>query len=167
MGLAEFAGTKLLGPIDPDALKARSRKQGRGGACAWPMPGRGDEAFFAALFEQISQTSDLGFGLVAGDDVGVAAAPDLLLPAVEASDLSGDLGIDVAHETGELLDASGPEEEMAVVRQVDQTADPHVVALLEASQSPDDDRVEPWTWPQEESPMDHPAGDLDQVVVGG
>ena len=102
---------------------------------------------------------------MAGDDVGVATAPDLLPPAVEAPDLSGDLGVNVAHEAGELLDTPGPEEEMAVVRQVDEAADPHTVAFLEASQGPDDDRIERWAWPQEESPLDHPAGDLDKMAV--
>ena len=118
------------------------------------------------MFEQITQTSDLGLGLMAGDDVGVATAPDLFPPAVQAPDFSGNLGVDVAHEACELLDTAGPEEEMAVVRQVDKATDPHVVAFLKASQSPDDDRVELWAWPQEKSPLDHPAGDLDEMVIG-
>ena len=35
-----------------------------------------------------------------------------------------------------------------------------------ASQSPDDDRVEQWVWTKKEPPLDHSAGDLDQMVVG-
>jgi hypothetical protein len=53
--------------------------------------------------QEVAQAGDLGSCLVADDDVLVAASPDLLFPAVDASDFLGEVTVQVAGEGGELL----------------------------------------------------------------
>ena len=167
VGFLALPGAVLRGAVDPDPLERLSGEQGSRGAGAGPVFGRGDEAFLAALLEQVAQACDLRFALVTGDDVGVAAAPELLPPVVPPTSLAGDLRVDVAHEVGELLDVLGSQQDVGVVREVDEAADLHVVALLEAGEGADDDGVELGRWAQEEAPLDDAAGDLYEVVVIG
>ena len=86
---------------------------------------------------------------------------------MESARLAGDLRVDVAHEGGQLLDALGPEQEVAVVGEVDEVADPHAVALLEPGQDADHQVAETGAGPEQEAALNDPAGHLHQAVVVG
>jgi len=162
--LAALAGLVLGGAVEPQAgeLPALAVGLGRGGT--GPLLGGLHEALLAALGEQVAQAGALFLGLVADDHRAVAPAPELLAPPVQAPGLAGDLRVDVVHEAGELPGVSGLEEEVAVIAQVDETADDHPVALLGLGEGADDDGVEVAAGEQEEAPVDGAAGDLDEGI---
>jgi hypothetical protein len=86
---------------------------------------------------------------------------------VETADLAGDLGVEVAHEGGELLGGFGDEEQVTVVGEVDEGADLHGVALLGTGEGADEDGVELGGGTQEEAALDDAAGDLYEMGLAG
>ena len=77
--------------------------------------GEATSPFLAALGQEVAEPSDLRCGFVGHMDVDVAPAEDLLFPVVEPSDFAGDLGVDVAHEVGELPGVFGIEQHVAMI----------------------------------------------------
>jgi hypothetical protein len=61
-----------------------------------------DESLLTAVAEHVFETRGLSFGLRADQDGLISPPEDLLPPAGEASDLSGELGVEVVHESREL-----------------------------------------------------------------
>jgi len=71
---------------------------------AGPLTHPGHEMFLDPIGEYIEEPGGLGALFVADDDGLIAPGPGLVLPAGEADDLTGELGIEETHEARELLD---------------------------------------------------------------
>ena len=110
---------------------------------------------------------DLRFGLEADRDGPIAAAPELLPPAVQAPGLAGDVGVEVVHEGGELQGAGGAKQKMTVVGEEDEDADTDVIALGGPGQDAVDALVELAGWAKQHPAVECAAGDLDERTVGG
>jgi len=82
---------------------------------AWPFLGRQDEAFFAAVRQEVKKARHLGRGLVAHQDRVITAGPDLVSPFVEPSDLSRQPGVDETLEVRELFGIPRGAKQMVVV----------------------------------------------------
>lgn len=95
-----------------------------------PVPGTCDQAFFDAVLEEIAQTADLGHYLVADQNGLVPALPEWAPPVDDASDLPGEVGIDVLHEVGHLFRVLDSEEQVVMGREhADPTAGDRVEPL--------------------------------------
>lgn len=68
------------------------------------IPGIEHEAFFAAARKEVFEAPDLGSRLVGDRDGGVAPIPQVARPVVEETDFLLEVGFQVLHESGHLLE---------------------------------------------------------------
>jgi hypothetical protein len=161
-GLSAAARQVFLGTVEPEPFQRLAFEQRPDGMHSGPVPRLVHEIFLNAVRQAVAQSLDLSSLLGADYDRLVASAEDLLLPAGQASDLPGQLGEEVAHESGELSGILGPEQEVHVVGDADQEADPDLVTALGPGEGPDEDLVELGTGAEQGTAMERPAGDLGQ-----
>lgn len=96
--LSPSPGSVLSGAIMPNADYGRARAQRRDAAGSRPVLRPGNEVFLASLLEEVDKPLDLSLGFEAHRDATVAAAPELLPPAMQATGLLGEIAVEVAHE---------------------------------------------------------------------
>jgi hypothetical protein len=124
-----------------------------------------DEPFLTTVAKDVSQALGLGLVLGADQDRLVSPSEDLLPPAGEPADLPGELGVEVPHESGELPGVVNLQDQVEVIGQEREGADPHRVERLCPGERPEDDRVEHRSWAEQEAAVERPAGHLDQGAV--
>ena len=98
-----------------------------------------DKAFLAAVREEVLQSLDLGPLLSRDRDRLVPPREDLLLPAVEAARLPGQLGEEAVHETASCLGVVHLQQEVQVVGEAGETEDPDSVEPLGAAEGSEED----------------------------
>ena len=143
----------------PSQLHRAVEKSGKG-TRSRPLESVRDESFLDALGQEVSESIDLSFGLFGDRDMRVASSPDLLVPVGQPTDLSGEVAADVAHESGQLVGVLGRDNEVVVIRQEDEGVNRHVEELLGSAEDADDDSAQLGRWPEQESALEGPLGDL-------
>jgi hypothetical protein len=156
------ASVVLLSAVEPPAFESGPLRQGLDAVDSRPIREAFDQTLFDPVAENVAESRNLGFRLVADQDRPVASSEDLLSPAGEAPDLPGELGGEVAHEAGELLGVVDLQEKVAVVGEEHEGADPHRIELLGPGEGSEDQEVEPRPGPEEEAAVERPEGHLDQ-----
>ena len=148
--IVPVAGQRLAVHDLPDAMKAR------------PFPEAGDQILFDAVSQNIPKTRDLHLLLVTDQDRLVAPVPDLPRPAGEPAHLPRQVRVEVTYESREPLGVLGPDDHVVMVRQ---RAEGHEVDRIEPLGPAEDaggDVVELRAGPEQQAPVQGPAGDLDQ-----
>jgi hypothetical protein len=156
------AGPVLLGAIEPSALQALPLRQRLDAVDARPVLETFDKALLAAVAEHVLEARGLGFGLRADQDGLIPPSKNLLPPAGEASDLPGELGVEVIHEARELPGVVHLQDQMEMIGGEGESADPHRVETLRPGDGSQDDRIEDRSRAKQEAAVERPAGHLDQ-----
>jgi hypothetical protein len=125
------------------------------------------QILFDPVAEHVPESPDLGGFFITHDDCLVAPRPDLVAPADEATDLAGQIRVDVAHEAAELVSVVDVQEEVEVVAGQDVTTNPSRVLPLGSAENANDDLVEYRARAQEEAAVDGAGGHLDQGTAFG
>ncbi len=120
----------------------------------------GDQVLLAAMREDVDQAPHLGLLLVAHQDRLISAREDLVPPAGRSGDLARELRVEIAHEAGQALAVLHSNEKVEMPRREEERADFEREEALRPAESADDDLVEQWPRPQEESAVNRAAGDL-------
>ena len=92
--------------------------------------------------------------------IGFVGDLGLLVPVGQASDLSGEVAADVAHESGQLVGVLGGDDEVVVIRQEDEGVNRHVEELLGSPEDSVDDPAQLGRGPEQESTLESPLSDL-------
>ncbi|HEX4953551.1 MAG TPA: hypothetical protein VF017_09195 [Thermoanaerobaculia bacterium] len=114
--------------------------------------------------QDVLEARDLCFFLLADHDGPVATSPDLASPLVKATDLLGEIGVEVGHEEGELPGVLRRGEQVVVIGHEGEHVDPEAVAPLSTAQNAEDQIVESGAWAQQRALLKGAAGDLDHVA---
>jgi hypothetical protein len=93
----------LLGAVEPPALQRLALHQGLDAVDSGPLLEPGHQVLLTTVAEDVLQSLGLGPVLGADQDRLVPSSEDLLPPAGEPADLPGELGVEMVHETRELL----------------------------------------------------------------
>jgi hypothetical protein len=93
---------------------ARASRRLRDALDAGPVSGSLYEAFLDAVLEEIAQSSDLSLFFVR-DRNGLVAAEHLSGPAMQSTELLGEVRIEEPHEGGQLLLGVGDGQQVIVV----------------------------------------------------
>jgi hypothetical protein len=96
------------------------------------------------------------------DATVVAAREDGSLPVGEAVDLASELGLEVAHEAGDLPSILGHGEKVNMRGERSDSAKGEVMVSLTSAEGAEDDVVERRPGPEKESALDGAAGDEDE-----
>jgi hypothetical protein len=166
-GFSSMAGCVLLSPVEPESRRVFALDQRSRDVDSGPILRTCDETLFATIREEIPESRDLGIFLSADDDGLVSPRPDLVLPFMETTDLSGDVGGHISHESREPVGGIDVEQKVEVIRGEHVPADAHLVQTLGSPEDADDDLVEHGGRPKEETALEGPAGDLDQGAIVG
>jgi len=166
-GLPATPSGVLAGPVEPEAFQSLLSEHGPDRVDARPILRPSDEPFLAPLGEDVLQALDLGSIFVGHQDRVVSPRPESLAPVGEATGLAGEIGVQVAHEPGELLGVIDGEKQMEVVGKKGEGANSDGVETLRASQDADDEGVELGRRAEKEAPVEGPAGDLHERTALG
>jgi len=129
--------------------------------CARPALRSPDEVLFRSIGEEVAQA--LKEVVVAEDEDGsVPTTPELVTPVAVffTPQLPSDVAVDVAHDRGELLWISNPDEQGVVIRQEGISVESKAVALLCTPQNSEHERPVSGCWFEEKSPLDGTCRDL-------
>src|SRR5687767_1629023 len=107
--LASHPRAVLLSPVEPSAFERLTAEQGGDSMNARPVQKTADKAFLDAVGEDVHEPPHLGGFLPADDNCLVAPRPGLVLPAGQAYNLAGEIGVEVAREPGEVFRVANPE----------------------------------------------------------
>src|SRR6185295_13742695 len=166
-GLSATPSGVLAGPVEPETFQNLLSEHGPDGVDARPILGPSDESFLAPLGEDVLQALALGSVFMGHQDRVVSPRPEFLAPVGEATGLAGEIGVQVAHEPGELLGVIDGEKQMEVVGKKGEGANSDGVETLRASQDADDEGVELGRWAEKEASVEGPAGDLHERTALG
>jgi hypothetical protein len=92
-----------LGAIEPGSLQGFTGQESVDAVDARPLLRLRDKVLFTTMAENIDESADLRFLLLADGNGLVTSGEDLVFPAGQAGDLASQLREEVAHEPGELL----------------------------------------------------------------
>jgi hypothetical protein len=120
------------------------------------------QVFLDSVAEDIGETLDLSSLLFSDDGHVVVAREDGSLPAGEAVDLAGELGLEIAHEARDLPGILDHGEEVKMRRKCGDSTKGEVMVSLASTEGTEDDVVERRPGPKKESALDGAAGDEDE-----
>jgi hypothetical protein len=163
--VATPASFKLRGPIEPDATKRRSADEGGSRRGPGPTVSPVHEPFLQTLAQNVSQASRLAV-TISDDDGAVAAGPERAPPPMTASDLLGDIGEDVLHESGKLVSVVDTEECVHMVAQDGEGEDTDAVEFLGTSDDPEDEVIGGWIRAKQEPASDRSGSHFDHRTRG-
>jgi len=102
--------------VQPDPSERLARDELTDGMNARPVLRLRNEVLFAALREDVPESSDLVFFRVF-DGLNVKSTlPKRTAPIMDLTDLTGDISIEIRHEGRGLFDSRGAQEQMVMVR---------------------------------------------------
>ena len=133
----------------------------------WPVQSLRDEAFLHALRQDVSQPLDLGLPLAGDGDRGIALAPDLLWPVAEVPDLSGQVAIEIAEESRQVVGVPRRDDEVVVVGEEGEGVEDHLVLAHRPAEHALDDALHLGRGLEEEAALEGALGDLDGMALGG
>jgi hypothetical protein len=119
---------------------------GAAGLHARPIPHPFHQVLLDSVRQDVREALDLRSLFLGDDGHVVAALEDVSLPAGQAVDLAGELGLDVAHEAGDLLGVLDYGEDVEVRRQRGDGTEGEVVVSLTSSEDAEDEVVERLAW---------------------
>lgn len=152
----------LSRPIEPGATDGPSRQQGLGRARAGPIGRMSDEVLFAAVSQNVKQALDLRGRLVRDQNRLIAPAPELLPPLHLATDLAGEVRVEVVHEGGQPIRARDGEQQVEVVGEEAEGMDLDGVQAHRSGEHSADEVRDQRRGRQQESPLNGAARHLDQ-----
>jgi len=79
----------LLGSVDPDPFQLFSQEKWSDRAYSWPLERARHQVLFAAIGQDVAESSDLRGFLVADNDVLIATVPEGAPPPMKPSSLFG------------------------------------------------------------------------------
>jgi hypothetical protein len=159
-------GIELPGPVVPSASQLGSFNEGSSAVDPRPLERASDKSFLAGLGEEIAKTSHLSRFFVADLNGSVSPSPELLPPAGESAGFFGEIGLEVLHETGELVRSLDAYEEMEVVGEKGPGEEYDAIAALSPTEDADQDLIDAGARSQEESPVQSAAGQLEDRAAG-
>ena len=166
-GQALVAGGVLPRPLEPVAGQGLAVEQGSTGLHARPISHPLHQVLLDSVRQNVGEALDLRSLFLGDDGHVVAALEDVALPAGQAVDLAGELGLDVAHEAGDLLGVLNHSEDVEVRRERGDGTEGKVVVSLASSEDAEDEVVERRARAEEEASLDGAAGDEDESSRGG
>jgi len=167
VGFATLSGHILTGAIEPEAAEYGTIDKGLSAVGSWPLERRGDETLLAGLGENVAEPVYLGSRFITDENSLVAAAPELRWPIDQASDLAGEVGVEVLHEASESLGIGDGKQDVVVVGEEGEGVDPDRVEAFGSGQDPEDYVAGLLVRPQEVATLDGSAGDLDEAASLG
>ena len=165
--LSPAAGGVRLGLVEPVALHGLAGQEGLRAVHSRPIRDSLHESLLDPVREDVFQPLNLGAFFGADHDGLVPPRPDLVAPVDEAPDFARQVGVDVAHEAGELEGIVHIEGEVEMVRDECVRTDADRVLPLGPSQDADDDVVDGRVRAKEETAVEGSAGDLDEGTAFG
>jgi hypothetical protein len=157
----------LESAVSPETGDGLAFGEGPGAVGSGPVVGRGDEPLLDALCQEIGEPAHLGRLLAGNGNRLVSAPPELLAPAREEAGLAGEVGVEVVHEGGELLDVGDAHEEVVVVGEEGVGVDRHPKEARGAGEYAERDCGQECRRSQEQATLDRPASDFEQCPSGG
>jgi len=160
-------GGILLGPAEPVSLDRLIFDQGSDCMDSRPVLRPSDEPFLASVGENVAQALDLGGLLMTDDDGPVPARPDPVRPVDEPAHLPRQVGVQIAHEVGQLAGVFDVQQQVVMGGEKRVGADRDGIQPERSSKDAEDDLVQRRAGPQEVTAVDGAAGDLDEGPAFG
>lgn len=125
------------------------------------------EVLLDSVRQDVCEALDLSPLFLGDDGHVVAALEDVSLPAGQAVDLAGELGLHIAHEAGDLLSVFDDSKDVEVGRQGGDGTEGEVVVSLASSEDAEGKVVERRAGAEEETSLDGAGGDENEGSRGG
>lgn len=160
------AGGVLLGAVEPGAGERLAVHDLANAVEPRPLPETGHQVLFDPMAQDVLQSRNLRLLLAADQDRLVAPLPDLARPAGEPGHLPRQIRVEVAGEFGQPLRALHEEEGVVMIRDRLEGHELDRIEPLGPAEDARGDVVELRAGPEQQAPVQGPAGDLDQGAEG-
>lgn len=149
-------------PIEPGTPNELAGEQGRGRARAGPIGRALNEMLLAAVSQDVEQALDLRGGLVRHQDRLIAAPPELLPPLHLATDLAGEIRVQVVHEGSQPVGSLDGEQQVEMIGEEAEGMDLDGVEARRAGERSADEVGDERRGCQQATPLNGAARHLDQ-----
>jgi len=117
--------------------------------------------------EDVLQARHLRLRFIADDDRLIASAPHFVAPPGQATDLTGEIGIEVSHELSKALSVGDGHEKVVVIRHEDKRMNLNGIASSRSRQDTDSQVSQVFARTKKKSPLNRAASDLNKCPTLG